>query len=318
MAVRVTYPIGGTSAHEVFAICVGTTSTITAQTMASTLQLWITEEFIDSPGAPRLFLRSWRPQRAARCALAIVPGFNSHGAYYEEFARFLASQGIATYAIDLRGRGRSNGARFLVDHFRDYVADVDRLVGTIRLRDPDLPVYLLGHSAGGVVATVFSLDPSKRLAGLICESFAFEVPASAMVLQITRLLGSVAPRLPVLKLPNEAFSRDAGKIDRMNRDPLIQGERQPARTVAEMVRASSLLRESFGRITMPLLVLHGSADAVTLPSGSQFFHEHAGSSDKTLRLFDGYYHDLLNDWSCEVVHAEILGWIHARASGEPD
>jgi len=95
----------------------------------------------------------------------------------------------------------------------------------------------------------------------------------------------------------------------MNNDPLIANEVQPTQTVAAIVRADERLKREFPRITLPVLILHGTADKVTKPSGSQFFYDHAGARDKTLKLYEGHFHDLLNDTDKEVVMTDIVGWI---------
>jgi acylglycerol lipase len=98
----------------------------------------------------------------------------------------------------------------------------------------------------------------------------------------------------------------------MNADPLIANESQPTKTVAEMVRADERLKKEFPLITLPLLILHGTADKATKPSGSKLFHETAGSKDKTLKLYDGAFHDLLNDTDKQTVMGDILRWLDAH------
>jgi alpha-beta hydrolase superfamily lysophospholipase len=98
----------------------------------------------------------------------------------------------------------------------------------------------------------------------------------------------------------------------LNSDPLTAGEVQPAKTVAALVRANERLRREFPRITLPLLILHGTADKATMASGSQFFYDTAGSRDKTLKLYEGHFHDLLNDVGKDAVLADIKAWIDAR------
>ena len=125
-------------------------------------------------------------------------------------------------------------------------------------------------------------------------------------------LSHLAPHTHILHLKNEDFSRDPQVVEAMNADPLIAHETQPTRTLAAMVRADERLKEGFPRITLPVLILHGTADKATRPSGSQFFYDTAGSSDKTLKLDEGHVHDLLNDLGKDVVMADIKGWIEAR------
>jgi acylglycerol lipase len=270
------------------------------------------ETTIESAGGATLFTRSWCPRAGARGVVAIVPGFNSHGGYYGWVAERLVARGLAVYAVDLRGRGKSGGERFYVRSFDDYVSDAAALVALAKSREPGLPVFLLGHSAGGVVACLHAVEHQEELAGLICESFAFQVPASDFALAVLKGLAHVAPHAHVLKLKNEDFSRDQAVVAAMNADPLIAGESQPTETVAEMVRADERLEAAFPRFRLPLLILHGTADKATKPAGSRLFYDRAGSKDKTLKLYEGHVHDLLNDVGKDVVIADVEGWIDAH------
>ena len=282
--------------------------------MAQDLVKTMAEEKIAGVGGLNIFVRSWRPDGKARGVVVIVHGFNSHSGQYLWVARQFAASGLAVYALDLRGRGKSDGERFYVEKFADYVSDVSALVTLAKSREPDLPVFLLGHSAGGVISCIYTLEHQTELAGLICESFAHQVPAPDFALAVLKGLSHVAPHAHVLRLKNEDFSRDPKVVQAMNDDPLIAHEVQPTQTVAEMVRADERLKKEFPLITLPVLILHGTLDKATKPSGSQLFYDTAGSADKTLKLYEGHFHDLLNDVDKEVVMADIKRWIDARAS----
>ena len=271
-----------------------------------------TEERFEGKGGLKIAYRSWKPVGAAKAAVLIVPGFNSHSGYYGWTAAQLAAQGLAIYAIDLRGRGVSDGERFYVDTIDDYVGDVDGLMKIVKTRQPGLKVFVLGHSAGGVTACIYTLDHQSEVAGLISESFAYQTPAPDFAVAALKGLSHLAPHAHVLALPNKDFSRDATAVEAMNADPLIAHETQPTKTIAALARADDRLKTSFGKITLPVLILHGTADKATKPAGSQSFFDHAGSKDKTLKLYEGHYHDLLNDIGKEQVMADIDGWIAAR------
>lgn len=222
------------------------------------------------------------------------------------------AKGLAVYALDLRGRGRSEGERFYVEKMEDYISDIDALVTMAKAQEPGLPLFLLGHSAGGVVSCVYTLEHQAKLAGLICESFAHELPAPDLVLNLLKGVSYIAPHTGVFKLNNADFSRDPKVVEAMNLDPLIHDENQPAQTAAVLVRADKRLKEEFHLITLPLLILHGTLDKATKPSGSQHFYAQAGSTDKTLKLYQGHFHDLLNDIDKEIVIADIQTWIDAH------
>lgn len=276
------------------------------------LQTNATEGRFAGKGGLNIAYRAWSAVGTPRGVLVIVPGFNSHSGYYGRAASKLAGGGLAVYAVDLRGRGKSDGERFYVDSFADYAADVGGLVSRAIAANPGLPVYLLGHSAGGVVACIYTLDHQDQLAGLICESFAFQVPAPDFALAALKGLSHLAPHAHVLRLPNKDFSRDPAVVAAMDADPLIANETQPTRTMAELARSDDRLRREFGSIELPVLILHGTQDHATKPAGSQFFYDHAGSADKTLKLYDGHVHDLLNDTGREEVLGDIAAWIDAR------
>jgi alpha-beta hydrolase superfamily lysophospholipase len=272
------------------------------------------EQWLDGTGGLRIFTRHWRPPGGAgpKAALVICHGVNSHGGQYLRAAEAFAAAGFAVTALDLRGRGRSEGERFHVEDVADYVSDLSQAIELAKSRDPALPCFLLGHSAGGVTSVSYALDHQERIAGLICESFAFRVFAPDFALTLLKGASHVLPDLPALKLKMKDFSRDPAWVAELLADPYTQDETQPVETVAALVRAGDRMEKEFGTITLPLLILHGTADKATRPEGSQEFFDHAGSADKQLILYEDYYHDLLNDLGREQVMADIIAWIGAR------
>lgn len=279
--------------------------------MIQTAPITAQEEFLEGP-AGKLFVRTWRPDGKPRAAVLIIPGFNSHSGYYQWAGEQLTALGLAVFALDLRGRGRSDGERFFVEEVDDYVADVERMMQEVQRREPGLPLFVLGHSAGGVTGCAFTLKHQAELAGFICESFAFQVPAPDVAIALLKGLSHVAPHLHVLKLKNADFSRDPKAVERMDADPLIHDESQPTRTMAALARADEHLKQRFAEFTLPLLILHGTQDHATKYSGSEQFHQQASSTDKSLKLYEGHYHDLLNDLGREQVMADISAWLSER------
>jgi acylglycerol lipase len=271
------------------------------------------ESTFEGGGGLKIFTRSWQPEGKPRGVVVIVPGFNSHSGQYLWVGEQFAAKDLAAYAIDLRGRGRSEGERYYVEKMEDYTDDVATLVRTAKTENPGLPVFVLGHSAGGVVSCVYALDHQSEIDGLICESFAYDLPVPDVALSVLKGFSYIAPHIHVYTLKNENFSRDPLFVDSMNKDPLIKGESEPTQTARVMIDAASRLNEEFSLIKLPVLILHGTEDKATNPSGSEFFYDTTGSTDKTLKLYAGHYHDLLNDVDKEVVIADINDWIDARA-----
>ena len=272
----------------------------------------MTKSFFDGVGGVKIATTSWRPAGTPRAVMVLIHGFNAHSGYMAWPGEQFAARGLAVYALDLRGRGESQGERFYVEKFSDYLTDVNTLVSQARSEHPGLPIYVLGHSAGGVIATSYVFEHQHEIAGLVCESFAFDVGLPHLVQLALEGVGHIAPHVHVFSLHNEDFSRDPDAVARMNNDPLIAKESQPAETAAELLKAAERLKANMPTFTVPVLIIHGTADKATRPAGSQYFYDHAGSADKMLRLYDGHFHDLLNDVDKEKVMSDVQAWLDAR------
>jgi alpha-beta hydrolase superfamily lysophospholipase len=272
------------------------------------------ETFDSKVDGTKIYVRSWKPTGPARAVLVISHGFKAHGGLYTWAAEQLSASGLAVYAIDHRGHGNSGGERYEATHIDEFIADLDHLVDLAKARDPGLPTFLLGHSAGGVMGCVYALEHQDKLSGFLCESFALGVYAPSFALAALKGLSHVAPHLHVLDLKNKLFSRDPAVVAALDSDPLIPQMNYPTQTVAALVRATERVKAEFARITLPVLIMHGSADKVTEPAGSQLFYDLAGSTDKTLKLYPDYAHDLLADVGKETPLADMRAWIDARIS----
>lgn len=270
-----------------------------------------TEQWLDGTGG-RIFTRHWEPEGTPKSSLVLCHGVNSHGGQYLRAGEEFASRGFAVTALDLRGRGKSDGERFYIDSIGEYVADLALAVELARSKQPRLPLYVLGHSAGGVTSVTYALDHQDEIDGLICESFAFRVFAPNFALKLLEGASHVLPHAHVLRLKMEDFSRDPEWVAQLKADPLTDNEVQPVATVAAFARAGERFEREFGRITLPLLIIHGTGDKATRPDGSEQFFKEAGSTDKTLKLYDGYAHDLLNDIGKEQVFDDVALWIEER------
>ena len=272
----------------------------------------MTKSFFEGVGGLKIATTSWRPAGTPRAVMVLIHGFNAHSGYMAWPGEQFAARGLAVYALDLRGRGESEGERFYVEKFSDYLTDVNTLVSQARSEYPGLPIYVLGHSAGGVIASSYVFEHQHEIAGLVCESFAFDVGLPHLVQLALEGVGHLAPHVHVFSLHNEDFSRDPDAVARMNNDPLIAKESQPAETAAELLKAAERLKANMPAFTVPVLIIHGTADKATRPAGSQYFYDHAASADKTLRLYDGHFHDLLNDVDKEKVMSDVQAWLDAR------
>jgi acylglycerol lipase len=258
-----------------------------------------------------IFYQSWLPDAPARAALIIVHGLGEHSDRYEHVAQALTGDGIAVYACDHRGHGRSQGPRAVVD-VADVVADVDQLVVRAAGEQPDTPVFMLGHSLGGMIAVRYALDHQARLSGLVLSGALATVDASPALRRIGRLVSAIAPRAPMIALDAELVSRDPAVVAAYQADPLVHHGRIPARTAAQIADTTAAFPEQVGAITLPTLILYGTADGLCPPAGSVMLGEQLGSTDVTIRAYEGLYHEILNEPERETVIGDVRDWLNAR------
>jgi acylglycerol lipase len=258
-----------------------------------------------------IFYRVWKTNNNPKGIVLLVHGLNSHSSYFQHLALRLVANDFEVYAMDLRGRGHSDGKRYYIADFRDIIADINELL-RIASAQPPLPIFLFGHSAGSVFTSVYAMLYKDKLQGLISESIAFQLPAPGFALELIKGLAWLIPYARLVKLNNADFSRDSEVVNAMNNDPLLLNEKQPAKTMQQLLRAAELLRKDMSRITIPILILHGTADKATKPEGSEYMMKHVSSIDRELKLYDGHYHDLLNDLDNEIVQQDIINWLDQR------
>jgi len=277
------------------------------------------EATFDGARGIHLYEQWWRPRAAPpRAAVVIVHGLKDHGSRYDELATRLCARGFAVYAFDLRGHAHSEGERVWIESFDDYLDDLDIYLRRVAAREPQRPVFLFGHSMGGAIATLYTIThkppAGPQLRGLITHAAALKVDASGVTVFGMRVVAATTPHAGIFQLDLEQFSRDPDVVGRAKTDPLVYQPSAPARTARELVGAIRRIDEHMEDVTLPLLALHGTADRVTPPAGSEELYRRARSGDKTLKLYPGLYHDLVHEPEKETVIADIIAWLEARTS----
>jgi acylglycerol lipase len=271
------------------------------------------EEHLTGAGGTRVYWQAWLPDGEPKAVVVIAHGGGEHASRYAHVADHLNGAGYAVYAPDHRGHGRT-GQGANIERMALVVSDLDALVTLAAERHPGAKVFLLGHSMGGAIAISYALAHQERLAGLLLSGPAAALEtASPATRAASRVLSAVAPRLGVFSVEVSGISRDPEVVRAYESDPLVHHGKLPARTVGELVAAATAFPDAVGRITLPLLVMHGAADRVTPPAGSRMVHDGAGSSDKTLELYDGLYHEILNEPEQDRVLADVTSWLDARS-----
>ena len=271
---------------------------------------------LPTPDGTCLFTQAWQPEtEAPRGVVLLVHGHAEHSGRYAHVAKHLVEHGIAMYAYDHRGFGRSEGHPGLVASFDQLVDDLAQMVQTVRADMPaDQPLHLLAHSMGGAVAILYGLDHSPPVDGMILSSPAIDVSqnASGLLRSIAPLVGRLCPTLPTLPRTADAISRDPAVVRDAETDPFNYHGRLLAGTGAELLHASERIQSAAHRFTLPFFIFHGTADWITAPEASRAFYRRAASPDKTILLYDGLYHETMNEPEREQVLHGVTNWLEAR------
>ncbi len=273
------------------------------------------EDQLAGAAGVRIFWQAWVPEGTPRAVIVIAHGASEHSGRYEHVAVRLNAEGYAVYAIEHRGHGRSEGRRALIDRLDNAVADLDGLVSIAVERHPGVQVFLLGHSMGGAIAVRYAVLHGDRLAGLVLSGPLAALDAAPAVQRIAaRVLSALTPGLPVVGIDSTLVSRDPEVVQAYTSDPLVYHGKLPARTVNELANGIEAFPEQAARITVPTLIMYGTADALCPPAGSVMLNERIGATDKTIKAYDGLYHEILNEPEQEQVLDDMCAWLAARVA----
>ena len=254
------------------------------------------------------------PDGPPRAALVLVHGLGEHSGRYEYLAAHCTARGYAVHAVDHYGHGRSEGLRGHVERFSVYLDGLRALRDDVRGQHADLPLFLLGHSMGGLIAAAFLGEDQASFRGCVLSGPALrsdaEPPKLAMAL--VRLISWLAPTAPLIGLDPSGVSRDPAVVKAYMNDPLVHHGKATARLIAELSSTMRATLAAAPAIGLPLLVLHGDADVLTSPAGSQALCDAAASADKTLKLYPGLYHEIFNEPERDQVLGDMSTWLEAH------
>jgi acylglycerol lipase len=258
--------------------------------------------------------QAWLPDQDPKAAVILSHGLAEHSGRYAHVATCLVRHGYGVYALDHRGHGRSQGRRAQIDRMAYVVDDLHAFVGLVRSEQPAKPLFLLGHSMGGAVAVNYTLEHPDELAGLVLSAPAVVIEnAPAVQVRVGKILSAIAPGFPLLALDGTAVSRDTGVVHAYDTDPLNYRGKIPVRTLAELVDTAEQVPDRLGDLRLPILLLQGTADRLVPLSATRLVHDRVSSPDRTLRLYEGLYHEVFNEPERDQVLADLCDWLERHA-----
>jgi alpha-beta hydrolase superfamily lysophospholipase len=273
-----------------------------------------TERTFDGVGGVRIVYDVWTPDTDARGVVVLAHGLGEHARRYDHVAQRFGESGLITYALDHRGHGRSGGKRVYLRDMSEYTDDFHTLVGIAAADHPGLTLVVLGHSMGGGIVFAYGVEHPHDYAAMVLSgpAVAAQDAVSPVMLFIAKLLGKIAPGLPVEELPVDTISRDPAVVAAYIADPLVHHGKMPAGIIRALLGVGETMPQRAGALKAPLLVVHGEQDKLVPADGSRQLVECVGSTDVHLKIYPELYHEVFNEPERAVVLGDVASWIEVR------
>ncbi len=264
----------------------------------------------------KLFEQSWRIA-APKASVIIVHGYSEYSGRYTHVAEFMAAHGYDAFAFDQYGYGRSEGARAFPDSFDDHAQDIAHFARRVRQQtDKKLPVYMIAHSMGALLSLHALETLLVPIDGIVTTGAATRVGGNVPkpMQEVFKLMAKIKPEYRLHGDGGGEISRDPAVSVRFAADPHTYKAGIPLRTATEFGRVGPLVEQNIGRITLPILFMHGTADNIAAYEASEYMHKQVGSADKTLKLYDGLFHEILNEPEQTIIMGDIVAWLDERVA----
>ena len=272
-----------------------------------------TEHYIRGSRDRKLFTQTWQPG-VPRGVFLVVHGLGEHSGRYAGLAAHFVERGWAVVALDHNGHGKSEGTPGFMEDIDDFVRDIHLVRQRIEFDFPAVPLFLLGHSLGGLISSLYLSRYQEGVTGVVLSGALIRTPDHPGNVQraLISLLARFVPRLGLIKLDAAGVSRDSAVVRQYENDPLVFHGRMTVGQLHEMFDAMDRVVEQGRSISLPILVLHGESDHMTDPAGSRQLFDLVASSDKTLTIYPRLYHEIFNEPENPAVYADVLDWCDQR------
>ena len=261
-----------------------------------------------------IYYQALLPEGDAKAVLFIVHGLGEHCGRYMNVVDHFVPLGYAVFGLDHMGHGKSEGTREFVQSFEDFTNTLTIYFNMVTEWQTGKPVFLVGHSMGGLIASHYLLDYQANFKGAVISAPAVKVSdsISQTTIFIGKILSAIAPKMGLLGLDANGISRDKEVVKAYVNDPLVFHGKTPARLAAELLKAMLRVTAEAHKITLPLLIVQGSEDKLVDPDGAQMLYDQANSEEKTIKVYDGLYHEVFNEPERAIVLKDVENWLEAR------
>ena len=273
-----------------------------------------TEGYFKSVRNANIYYQGWLPDGGVKAVLLIIHGLGEHSGRYTNVINHFVPLGYAIYGFDHIGHGKSDGEREVIDRFEDYIGPLTIYLNMVKAWQPGKPIILFGHSLGGLIAVYYLLDHQAEFKGAVISAADITIPKNISPLTVTmgNIISSISPKTGGMALDATRISRDPEVVKAYVNDPLVFHAKTPARLAAEMLKAMLRVTAELGKITLPFITVQGSADELVAPGDAQLLYDKASSKDKTIKVYEGFYHEVFNEPGRAIVLNDVEVWLRAH------
>ena len=274
------------------------------------------EGYFSNDKGQSIYYQFWLPEGNVKASMVIIHGLHEHCGRYQHLAAYFTEKGYAVYGLDFPGHGKSAGPRSYIDSYLDFINPIETYLEMIQDWQPGLPIYIVGHSMGGLLSATYLTIHPQLVDGAILSGSLVKVPeyVSDFTLRLGKILAVILPNFRIVSIDSEGLSKDPAVVQAYIDDPLVFTGKATVRISNEINRAIDLVERKGSAIKQPVLILHGSEDRVCDPSWSQYLYDLVSSPDKKLLIYDGLYHEIYNEPEAKKVFADVLNWLERRTA----
>jgi len=272
------------------------------------------EGYLKSNRATNIYYQYWLPEKDPKAIILVVHGLAEHSGRYMNLVNHFVPSGYAVYGIDHIGHGKSDGKRVYVERFQDFTKTLKIYFDMIRDWQPEKPIFLIGHSMGGLIGTAYLLEHQDELSGAVLSGPGIKIPdhISKTLILAGKILSILMPKAGVSQLEIEGISRDPAVVDAYINDPLVYTGKITARLATELINTIEHVTKHGAKIRLPIMIAQGSEDKIVDPDGAQFLYDLVSSEDKTINIYDGFYHEIFNEPEHGQVLNDVKQWIESH------
>jgi alpha-beta hydrolase superfamily lysophospholipase len=268
------------------------------------------------PGARgvRIVYDVWTPDGPPSGVVVLCHGYAEHARRYDHVAERFGEAGLITYALDLRGHGRSGGRRVWLKRLSDYTDDFAAMADIVASDHPELKRVVVGHSMGGGIVFAYGAEHAGDYSAMVLSgpAVAAQLEAGELLAAVGKAVGKVFPGMPMRKLPADAVSRDPEVVAKYESDPLVYHGLLPAGITRALLEIGENQPRLAAKLTAPLLIVHGDKDRLIGLEGSRMLVENAASAEVALKVYPGLFHEVFNEPEKERVLDDVTSWIETH------